>query len=710
MTLTRTLLASTAISLCSLGFSHAASFSQAQAPAFGQPASPQLIVRVQMSVGDAETTLQTALERKAEAESTGGDVAAAQAEVEAAQAGLEAAQAAAQSPEPAAGAAEEAPVEAAPAPAEEPAAPAAAPAEQPVSEPEANDVQEAPQPSSETAAPSAPEETAPEAEAAATGDAAAEAEQRTDTAPAEAAPATEAPEAPEQSEQPPAAEKAPEPTTPATENPSTTQVPEADQPEADQDEPAPESPTTEDPAAPAPAPADETSETDEPAGEAAPASETPAIDTGSKVAPQSESSAAAAPEPDAEADTAVESEEAAPEPKTEEADGTPEASDETTDQQTKTNSPASNEEEVLTLPVEDGAPVLDSAKEEPIADEKGTQPAPAAASSEPAPPPPASDAEAQAPASRSAAGPEAAMSERGERVNEAPPREAQTNVTIINQTDNRTIIEVDNRTVIEHDERERLRAGSEEVYYERLRGGRTREVIVRPNGVQLVTISNRWGDLIQRSRIMPDGQEYVLFYAEANSDGSREAFVDPGRNLPPLRLGIPIADYILDATDAEPSAYLNFLLEPPVEQVERLYSVEEVRRSARIRDKVRRVDMDSLTFEFGKATIGDDQIQRLSDVADAMTEILDNNPAETFLIEGHTDAVGRDESNLLLSDKRAETIAVALSDVFGIPPENLVTQGYGERFLKVRTEAPERLNRRVTIRRITPLVTPVASR
>jgi len=302
------------------------------------------------------------------------------------------------------------------------------------------------------------------------------------------------------------------------------------------------------------------------------------------------------------------------------------------------------------------------------------------------------------------------MSERGERVNEAPPREAQTNVTIINQTDNRTIIEVDNRTVIEHDERERLRAGSEEVYYERLRGGRTREVIVRPNGVQLVTISNRWGDVIQRSRIMPDGQEYVLFYAEANSDGSREAFVDPGRNLPPLRLGIPIADYILDATDAEPSAYLDFLLEPPVEQVERLYSVEEVRRSARIRDKVRRVDMDSLTFEFGKASIAEDQIQRLSDVADAMSEILDRNPAETFLIEGHTDAVGRDELNLLLSDKRAETIAVALTDVFGIPPENLVTQGYGERYLKVRTEAPERLNRRVTIRRITPLVTPVASR
>lgn len=438
--------------------------------------------------------------------------------------------------------------------------------------------------------------------------------------------------------------------------------------------------------------------------------EAPSGDGERKVAPQSVAPEEAAPEPAQPSATSAEVENTEPKPEADDGASSSEAPKPAPEQPATAEKPAPAEEEVLTLPVENGAPVLDSAKEEPAPEESGTRMAPTAASSEPAPPPSASDEEAQAPAARSAPAPEAAMSEPGERVDQAPPREAQTDVTIINQTDNRTIIQVDNRTVIEHDERERLRAGSDEVYYERLRGGRVREVIVRPNGVQLVTISNRWGDVIQRSRIMPDGREYVLFYAEANSDGSREAFVDPGRSLPPLRLGIPISDYILDATDAQPSAFLEFLMEPPVEQVERLYSVEEVRRSARIRDKVRRIDMDSLTFEFGKANIAEDQIQRLSDVAEAISKILDRNPAETFLIEGHTDAVGRDESNLLLSDRRAETVAVALTDVFGIPPENLVTQGYGERYLKVRTQAPERLNRRVTIRRITPLVTPIASR
>ena len=45
-----------------------------------------------------------------------------------------------------------------------------------------------------------------------------------------------------------------------------------------------------------------------------------------------------------------------------------------------------------------------------------------------------------------------------------------------------------------------------------------------------------------------------------------------------------------------------------------------------------------------------------------------------------------------------------LSEEFQVPFENLVTQGYGEEYLKVQTERPERLNRRVAVRRITPLL------
>ncbi len=74
------------------------------------------------------------------------------------------------------------------------------------------------------------------------------------------------------------------------------------------------------------------------------------------------------------------------------------------------------------------------------------------------------------------------------------------------------------------------------------------------------------------------------------------------------------------------------------------------------------------------------------------------------MVEGYTDATGADEDNLSLSDRRAESVAVALTEQFKVPPENLVTQGYGEQYLKVDTQGPEEANRRVAVRRITPLI------
>ena len=74
------------------------------------------------------------------------------------------------------------------------------------------------------------------------------------------------------------------------------------------------------------------------------------------------------------------------------------------------------------------------------------------------------------------------------------------------------------------------------------------------------------------------------------------------------------------------------------------------------------------------------------------------------MIEGYTDATGNPDDNLSLSDRRAEAAAVALTEQFQVPAENLVTQGYGAEYLKIPTDGPERLNRRVAVRRITPLI------
>lgn len=244
------------------------------------------------------------------------------------------------------------------------------------------------------------------------------------------------------------------------------------------------------------------------------------------------------------------------------------------------------------------------------------------------------------------------------------------------------------------------------VYYERLPGGRVKETVERPNGVQIVTIRNKYGEVLKRSRITPDGREYILaYYDDSNQDDDFFSWRDPGDDLPPLRLTIPVRDYILDADLADEDEVELFFRKPPVEQVRKIYSIDDVKRSARLRDSVRRIEVGGLTFDTGKATIARDQIGALSKVANAMLAMLKDNPAETFLIEGHTDAVGSDQSNLVLSDARAATVAKILTDFYDVPPENLTTQGYGERYLKVQTEGPEQLNRRVSIKRITPLIT-----
>jgi outer membrane protein OmpA-like peptidoglycan-associated protein len=231
--------------------------------------------------------------------------------------------------------------------------------------------------------------------------------------------------------------------------------------------------------------------------------------------------------------------------------------------------------------------------------------------------------------------------------------------------------------------------------------------VTRVDGTRVITIRGTNGEVDQRQVVKPTGKSFTLAAGTMEGPGNKASgrWRDPGDDRLALRLTIPARDYVLDADDADEGDLAFFLVQPPVERVKRIYTIDEVKHSARILDSVRRLEIGGLTFDSGKATVGDDQIRSLKKLADAMLDLLDGDPAETFLIEGHTDAVGDELSNLALSDTRAKAIARILTEYFDIPPENLATQGHGESFLKVRTDEAERLNRRVTVRRITSLIT-----
>jgi hypothetical protein len=116
---------------------------------------------------------------------------------------------------------------------------------------------------------------------------------------------------------------------------------------------------------------------------------------------------------------------------------------------------------------------------------------------------------------------------------------------------------------------------------------------------------------------------------------------------------------------------------------------------------MRSVELLDINFEAGSWEIAPDQYPKLERLARAMNRILQERPDEVFFIEGHTDVLDSDVDNLTLSDRRAEAMAFILSQMFGVPAENLVTQGYGDQYLKVDAG---KINRRVSVRRITPLL------
>ena len=264
----------------------------------------------------------------------------------------------------------------------------------------------------------------------------------------------------------------------------------------------------------------------------------------------------------------------------------------------------------------------------------------------------------------------------------------------------RTIIREGGRTIIRHSEVDRFRrSGARNVRVER-RGNETRTIVERPGGIRIITITDRDGRLIRRIRRHPDGREVVIIDNRPRRGGAFGFFLD----IAPPVIRIPRARYIVDAAGAPPALLYDTLIAPPAAPIERAYALDEIRYTANLRDRMPRIDLDTVTFETGSWEVTSAEAARLEPIAQAMLKAIDKNPDEVFLIEGHTDAVGDELDNLSLSDRRAEAVAIVLSEQFQVPPENLTTQGYGEQYLKVNTEGPERANRRVTVRRITPLL------
>ncbi len=75
---------------------------------------------------------------------------------------------------------------------------------------------------------------------------------------------------------------------------------------------------------------------------------------------------------------------------------------------------------------------------------------------------------------------------------------------------------------------------------------------------------------------------------------------------------------------------------------------------------------------------------------------LSRHPQTKVRLEGHTDALGSEEYNLLLSYRRAKAVAAALADA-GLPPDRLLISAFGEQSRPTGREAASVNSRRVAV-------------
>jgi len=118
---------------------------------------------------------------------------------------------------------------------------------------------------------------------------------------------------------------------------------------------------------------------------------------------------------------------------------------------------------------------------------------------------------------------------------------------------------------------------------------------------------------------------------------------------------------------------------------------EEVAQLAANKPKI---DLE-IRFDYNSADIAKTSVQAVQELGKALSDA--SLKGSTFVVAGHTDAVGGEEYNQGLSERRADTIKRYLTEKYGINGTDLVTVGYGKTKPKDANAPMDPANRRVQV-------------
>ena len=107
-----------------------------------------------------------------------------------------------------------------------------------------------------------------------------------------------------------------------------------------------------------------------------------------------------------------------------------------------------------------------------------------------------------------------------------------------------------------------------------------------------------------------------------------------------------------------------------------------------------KIDLE-IQFDYNSADIAKGSVQSVQELGKALSDA--SLKGSTFVVAGHTDAIGGEAYNQDLSERRADTIKKYLTEKYGIAGANLVTVGYGKTRPKDPNAPLDPINRRVQV-------------
>ncbi|MEO6841847.1 MAG: OmpA family protein [Bradyrhizobium sp.] len=126
----------------------------------------------------------------------------------------------------------------------------------------------------------------------------------------------------------------------------------------------------------------------------------------------------------------------------------------------------------------------------------------------------------------------------------------------------------------------------------------------------------------------------------------------------------------------------------------RSLSMGEREEIAEIASTKPKIDLD-IQFDYNSADISASSLPAVQSLGQALSNA--NLKGSTFVVAGHTDAIGGEIYNQGLSERRADSIKKYLVDKFGIVGSDLVTVGYGKDKPKDPNAPMDPINRRVQV-------------